>query len=67
MNNQPFVINLTETELPNLSQDAQDSFGLEFSHTNLWQDDSGDIIKLLNSINEKLELITEILIKNGRE
>ena len=67
MNSQPFIINLTETELPNLSQDNRDSFGLEFSHTSLWQDDSGDIIKLLNSINEKLELITEILIKNGRE
>ena len=67
MNSQPFIINLTETELPNLSQDPQDSFGLEFSHTNLWQDDSGDIIKLLNSINEKLDLIAEILTKNGRE
>ena len=64
---QPFVIDIQDGELPNLARDSQDSFGIEFSKTDIWQDDSLETVKLLNSINEKMDMIIRILQQNGRE
>ncbi len=67
MKKEPFIINITDAQLPNLSTDSNDSFGFEFSHTDVWQDDNGDIIRLLNAINEKLDMIIRYTAKNGRD
>ncbi len=67
MNKQPFIINLQDGEMPNLAADGDSSFGFEYTKTGIWQDDSLENIKLLNSINEKLDLIVRILQQNGRE
>lgn len=67
MNKQPFIINIQDGELPNLAAEGSDGFGVQFSHTDLWQDDNLETIKLLNSINEKLDTIIRIIQQNGRE
>lgn len=66
MNKQPFIINIQDGDLPNLAADESDTFGIEFSHTDIWRDDSLETIKLLNSINEKLDTIIRIIQQNGR-
>lgn len=67
MNRQPFIINLQDGDMPNLAADSDGDFGFEYTKTGVWQDDSLENIKLLNSINEKLDIIVGLLQKNGRE
>lgn len=67
MKKEPFIIDITDNQLPNLAKNSTDEFGFEFSNTNIWRDDSGDIIRILNSINEKLDIIIRHIEKNGRE
>ena len=67
MKKEPFVINIADRSLPNLAQDSPDSFGLQFNQTNLWQDDNLDMLKLLNSVNEKMDMIIRILQKTTKE
>ena len=64
---EPFIINVTDKQLPNLSTDNNDSFGYEFSHTDVWQDTNEDIIKVLDSINKKMDMIIRYIAKNGRD
>lgn len=66
MNKQPFIINVTETDLPNLAEDKSGNFGFTFDKTDEWSKDK-DIISLLSDINEKLNNILLYLNKNGRE
>ena len=66
MNKQPFIIDIKDGELPNLSQDSENSYGFEYSKIDIWQEDSFETVKLLNSINEKLDMLISILEKNGR-
>ena len=67
MKKEPFIINVTDKQLPNLSTDNNDSFGYEFSHTDVWQDTNEDIIKVLDSINKKMDMIIRYIAKNGRD
>ena len=67
MNKQPFIIDIKDGELPNLSQDSENSYGFVYSKNDIWQEDSFETVKLLNSINEKLDMLISILEKNGRE
>ena len=64
---EPFIINVTDKQLPNLSTDNNDSFGYEFSHTDVWQNENGEIIKILGYINEKLDIIIRHIAKSGRD
>ena len=66
MNKQPFIINVTETDLPNLAEDKSGNFGFTFDKINEWSKDKG-IISLLSSMDEKLANILLYLNKNGRE
>ena len=66
MNKKPFIIDIHDGDLPNLAADTGNTFGIEFSHTDIWQDDSIETIKLLNSINEKMDTIIRIIQQNGR-
>ena len=64
MNSQPFIIQMDESTLPNLAEDAKDSFGYEFDKTNIWHNSNTQT--LLDSINKKLDIIIEYLTKSGR-
>ena len=64
---QPFIIDIQDGELPNLARDSTDAFGFEYSQTDVWQDDSFETVKLLNAINEKMDIIIRLLQQNGRE
>ncbi|MBQ8603756.1 MAG: hypothetical protein IJ410_02795 [Oscillospiraceae bacterium] len=66
MNKEPFVITLGNEDLPNLSQGGENDFGIEFQQTNLWRDDDIDKIKLLNRINEKLDVIIRLMKQSGK-
>ncbi len=57
MHKEPFVITLANDDLPNLADDGGDNFGVEFSKTKLWQEDSTDIINILYKISDKLDVI----------
>lgn len=67
MKKEPFVINITDAQLPNLADDNRTDFGFEFSHTDVWQDTNEEILKVLNSINEKMDSIIRYIAKNGRD
>ena len=67
MKKEPFVIDISATQLPNLADNSQKDFGYEFSHTDVWQNENGEIIKILGYINEKLDIIIRHIAKNGRD
>ncbi|MBQ3008714.1 MAG: hypothetical protein IJD80_03900 [Oscillospiraceae bacterium] len=67
MQKEPFIITLSDDNLPNLASDNNEDFGFEFSKTNLWQEDKKDIIKYLESINEKLDIIVYAIRNSGKE
>ena len=64
MNSQPFVIDINDVNCADFSHSNTEH---QFSSTNIWKDDNLEIVRLLNSINEKLETIQNYIIKNGRE
>lgn len=66
LNNEPFIINMDEKDLPNLTEDITESYGFVFNKTNEWGNNHNDISSLLAGINEKLDCIINILSKNGR-
>ena len=67
MKKEPFIINVTDTHFPNLADNSQKDFGYEFSHTDVWQNENGEIIKILDSINDKLDIIIRHIAKSGRD
>ena len=67
MKKEPFVIDISATQLPNLADNSQKEFGYEFSHTDVWQNENGEIIKILDSINDKLDTIIRHIAKSGRD
>ena len=67
MNKEPFIINLGNEDLPNLSQGDSGGYSFEYRQTNIWQDDDIDKLKLLSQINEKLDVIISILKQSGKE
>ncbi len=67
MNKQPFIINMDEKDLPNLTEDKTDSYGFVFNKTNEWGNNQNDISSLLAGISEKLDCIINLLNVNGRE
>ena len=62
MQKQPFIIDIKDVKQADFTRESA-----EFSQTNVWKDDSLEIIRILNSINEKLEAIQYLITKNGRE
>ncbi len=66
MQKEPFIISLGNEDLPNLSQSENDGFGFEYRQTNIWQDDSTDMLKLLADINEKLDTVIRIMKQSGK-
>ena len=65
MKKDPFVINLSDKDLPNMAT-SNDGSGFEYSQTNIWQEDNLDILKLLNIINEKMDIIIRLLKEKGK-
>ncbi len=65
MKKEPFVINLSDKDLPNMATGNGDT-GFEYSQTNIWQEDNLDILKLLNIINEKMDIIIRLLKEKGK-
>ncbi len=61
MQKQPFVITLGNEDLPNLATDNEEDYGIEFSSTKIWQENNNDIAELLGKINEKLDIIINII------
>ena len=61
MKTQPFIINMSEKELPNLSTDD-----FEYSKTSIWQETGTDIYSMLATINEKMDVIVQLLKENGK-
>jgi len=67
MQKEPFIITLGNEDLPNLSSAGKDDFGFEFNKTNLWQENSTLQLEILQEISRKLDIISELLKKNGKE
>ena len=67
LNNEPFIIQLDEKDLPNLTEDKTDSCGFVYNKTNIWGNNQKDVSSLLAGISEKLDCIINLLSKNGRE
>ncbi len=61
MQKEPFIISLSNDSLPNLATDGEDSFGVEFSKTKLWQGDKEDLLPDLKDISRKLDVIIKLL------
>ncbi len=66
MQKEPFIIMLDNEDLPNLSQSEDGEFSFEYRQTNLWQDDSSHMLKLLADINEKLDIVIRIMKQSGK-
>ena len=67
MHKKPFIISLGNEDLPNLSRNEEDRFGFEYRQTNMWHQESDDILKLLDVINEKLDIIIGFISKSGKD
>lgn len=67
MQKEPFIITLENDELPNLAAEAGEDMGFEFSKTKLWQEDNFEILKLLGTVIEKLDLIIRLMQKTGKD
>ncbi len=66
MNKEPFIITVNENDMPNLAKDGADSFGFTFDKTSEWNHKQQEIVPLLVSVNEKLDIIIKLLAENGR-
>ena len=66
MQKEPFIITLGNEDLPNLSESGGENFGFEYRQTNIWKDESSDILKLLSSVNEKMDVIIRLIKKSGK-
>ena len=67
MQKEPFIITLGNEDLPNISTGNGRDYGFEFRQTNVWKDENDDVVKLLDTISEKLDKIIGLILKSGKE
>ena len=68
MKKEPFIINLTEENLPNIAteEDNDEEFNFRFDKSNVWNQDEFEKNKILSDINDKLDKIIQLLKQNGK-
>ena len=67
MKKEPFIINLTEENLPNIATEEEDEeFNFQYDKSNVWNQEEFEKNTLLGDISDKLDKIIQLLKQNGK-
>ena len=67
MKKEPFIINLTEENLPNIAtEEENEEFNFQYDKSNVWNQEEFEKNTLLGDISDKLDKIIQLLKQNGK-